>query len=161
MVSPPIMMAAISNHLSNDKELQNQLRAQPELRPAAIEEFIRLYTPYRGFARTATHEVTISGQKIQPTEPITMTYAAANRDPEQFPEPDKFILNRENIATHLGFGRGKHRCAGMPLARMILKIFLNELLDKTVDFEVDGELQYARLPEIGIIGCPLKFQVKT
>jgi cytochrome P450 len=47
-----------------------------------------------------------------------MTYAAANRDPEVFEEPDAFILNRENIKLHLGFGKGRHRCAGMPLARM-------------------------------------------
>jgi cytochrome P450 len=47
-----------------------------------------------------------------------MTYAAANRDPEVFENPNSFILNRENISSHLGFGRGRHRCAGMPLARM-------------------------------------------
>jgi hypothetical protein len=46
------------------------------------------------------------------------TYSAANRDPEQFPEPDKFILNRDNITSHLGFGRGRHRCAGMPLVSL-------------------------------------------
>jgi cytochrome P450 len=144
------------NHLSKDKDLQNELRAYPELQNAAIEEFIRLYTPYRGFARTATHDVTISGQDVPATEPMTMTYAAANRDPDVFPEPDKFIMNRENITSHLGFGKGKHRCAGMPLARLILKIFLRVMLKRTKDFEVNGELEYARLPEIGIIGCPLK-----
>jgi cytochrome P450 len=156
MVAPPIVISAMCNHLSKDKELQNELRDHPELQNAAIEEFIRLYTPYRGFARTATHEVTISGQAVPPTEPMTMTYAAANRDPSVFPEPEKFILNRENITSHLGFGKGRHRCAGMPLARLILKIFLRTFLKRTKDFEVNGELEYARLPEIGIIGCPLK-----
>jgi cytochrome P450 len=47
-----------------------------------------------------------------------MTYAAANRDPEVFPDPHTFVLNRPNVTSHLGFGRGRHRCAGMPLARM-------------------------------------------
>lgn len=107
MVAPPILISAICNHLGKDKDLQNQLRTQPDLQQAAIEEFIRLYTPYRGFARTSIHEVTISGQVIQKEDPITMTYAAGNRDPDVFPEPDKFILNRSNITSHLGFGRGR------------------------------------------------------
>jgi cytochrome P450 len=159
MVAPPILISAICNHLSKDKELQNLLREQPDLQTAAIEEFIRLYTPYRGFARTAIHPVEISGQVIQPDDQMTMTYAAGNRDPAVFPDPDKFILNRPNITSHLGFGRGRHRCAGMPLARLILKIFLRTMLRKTKDWEVAGELQYARLPEIGIIGCPLKLEL--
>src|ERR1700759_828384 len=103
MVAPPILISAMCNHLGKDKDLQNQLRQQPDLQPAAIEEFIRLYTPYRGFARTSIHEVNISGQVIEKDDPITMTYAAGNRDPNVFPEPDKFILNRPNITAHLGF----------------------------------------------------------
>jgi cytochrome P450 len=159
MVAPPILISAMSNHLAKDKALQRRLREQPELQPAAIEEFIRLYTPYRGFARTATHTVEISGQAIEPDDPMTMTYAAGNRDPDVFPEPDKFVLDRPNITAHLGFGRGRHRCAGMPLARLILKIFLRTMLSRTKDWDVAGELQFARLPEIGIIGCPLKMEV--
>jgi len=156
MVAPPIIISAMCKHLSEDKDLQNQLRSNPDLQPAAIEEFVRLYTPYRGFSRTATHDVVISGVTVHPKEPITMTYAAANRDPDAFPEPDKFILNRPNITQHLGFGKGRHRCAGMPLARMMMKVWLRTFLEKTKDFDVVGELQYARLPEIGIIGCPTK-----
>ncbi|KAF2668462.1 putative cytochrome P450 [Microthyrium microscopicum] len=161
MVAPPILISAMTNHLSKDKELQNQLRNNPELQNAAIEEFVRLYTPYRGFARTATHDVEISGQAIPQDEPMTMTYAAGNRDPSVFSEPDKFILNRPNITAHLGFGKGRHRCAGMPLARMILKVFLRTILEKTTDWDVNSNaLHYARLPEIGIIGCPTKFHTK-
>lgn len=156
MVAPPIVMAAICKHLSKDKDLQNSLRHDSSLIPGAIEEFVRLYTPYRGFSRTAVHPVTISGQLIPPEEPITMTYAAANRDPEVFPNPSEFVMNRENITAHLGFGRGKHRCAGMPLARMVMKIFLKVLLKRTSDFEICGELEFARLPELGMISCPLK-----
>jgi hypothetical protein len=61
-------------------------------------------------------------------------------------------------SQHLGLRKltiDSHRCAGMPLARLILKIFLRTILERTTDFEVSGELQFARLPEIGIIGCPL------
>jgi cytochrome P450 len=72
----------------------------------------------RGFARTASCEVELHGRLIRPGEPVTMTYAAANRDPEVFENPNEFIMNRHNITSHLAFGRGPHRCAGMPLARV-------------------------------------------
>lgn len=118
MVAPPLLFGAICNHLSKDKALQAELRGNPSLIPAAVEEFVRLYVPYRGFCRTPSRDIQLHGRTIPAKTPITMTYAAANRDPESFPDPDEFILNRPNITSHLGFGRGRHRCAGMPLARM-------------------------------------------
>jgi cytochrome P450 len=158
MVAPTIVITAITKHLSEDKELQNKLRNDRSLLPAAIEEFIRLHVPYRGFSRTAVKEEEISGTKVPPEEPITVVYSAANRDPEQFPEPDKFILNRPNINTHLGWGKGIHRCAGMALARMMVRVYLETLLDQCADLEVSGEIVYARLPEVGPTSCPFKFQ---
>ncbi|KAH8653868.1 cytochrome P450 [Xylariales sp. PMI_506] len=118
VVAPPILIGSMCKHLAEDKELQQKLREDESLIPAAIEEFLRLYSPYRGFARTASKPVHLHGQIIQPKEPITLCYTSANRDPEIFENPDEFILNRENIAAHMGFGRGRHRCAGMPLARL-------------------------------------------
>jgi cytochrome P450 len=158
MVAPPLIIGAICNHLSNDQELQQQLRSHPELISAATEEFIRLYTPYRGFARTTSKEICLHGRTLQPGQPITMTYAAANRDPTIFPNPEKFILNRPNINNHLGFGRGKHRCAGMPLARLAIQIALEVLLRKTKRFEVNGPLSYAKMPEMGITFCPIMIE---
>lgn len=118
MVAPPLLIGGMCNHLSQDKQLQQQLRDNPSLIPAAVDEFVRLYVPYRGFCRTPMEDVEIHGRLIPAKEPITMTYAAANRDPEVFVDPHKFVLNRPNASAHLGFGRGRHRCAGMPLARM-------------------------------------------
>jgi cytochrome P450 len=157
MLAPSILLGSIAQHLGRDKDLQNELRREPALIPAAVEEFIRLYSPYRGFARTASREVEISGITIQPKEPISMTYAAANRDPSVFSDPEKFILNRSNISAHLGFGRGRHRCIGMPLARLAMQTAVRVLLDSTSDFQVNGPLEYSRMPEIGIISCPLEF----
>ncbi|KAJ5812200.1 hypothetical protein N7474_008501 [Penicillium riverlandense] len=68
MVAPSIVIAAMTKHLSEDKELQNQLRNDRSLIPAAIEEFIRLYVPYRGFARTAIHDVEISATRVPQDE---------------------------------------------------------------------------------------------
>ncbi|KAF2418898.1 putative cytochrome P450 [Tothia fuscella] len=159
MIAPSILMGGICTHLSRDKELQTHLRGHPEDVPAAVEEFVRLYTPYRGFARTASKDVKINGCPIQPKQPITLSYASANRDPDAFTDPEKFVLRRENITSHLGFGRGRHRCIGMPLARLAMQTAVRVLLERTKDFDVNGPLEYARMPELGIISCPLKFEL--
>lgn len=180
-MAPPILIGSICKHLADDKELQRSLRSDSSLIPAATEEFIRLYSPYRGFARTASKEICLHGKTISPREPITLVYTSANRDPTLFANPNEFILNRPNIKAHLGFGRGRHQCAGMPLARLYdgscliiailekkvlisvyyrsIQIMLKVILDNTKDLEEDGPLEYARMPELGIIGCPMKFCV--
>ncbi|MGH3375443.1 MAG: cytochrome P450 [Actinoallomurus sp.] len=161
MVAPPILLGSVCAHLSADQSLQSRLRGAPELLPAAVEEFLRLYTPYRGFARTPSHAVTLHGRTIRPAEPITLVYASANRDPAVFAEPDEFRLGRANIARHLGFGRGRHRCAGGPLARLGITVALDELLRSTRGFQVDGPIEYARMPEIGAVSVPLALRPDT
>jgi cytochrome P450 len=156
LVAPPILIGSIAVHLSKDPSLQQQLRADPALMRDATEEFLRLYTPYRGFARTAKHDVTICGRHIAPNEPIALLYASANRDPEVFPEPDKFLLKRENISQHIAFGRGPHMCAGIPLARQLLRIGVEELLSATEHFEVCGEIRMSGMPEVGPLYVPLR-----
>jgi len=156
LVAPPILLGSIAVHLARDPQLQRQLRDNLTLVPDALEEFLRLYTPYRGFARTARSEVTIGGRKIQPSEAIALVYASANRDESVFPEPNKFILRRPNISQHLAFGRGAHMCAGTALARQQLRIALEELLKKSSHFELCGEIRVSGMPEVGPICVPLR-----
>ncbi|WP_224389472.1 cytochrome P450 [Pseudonocardia sp. ICBG1293] len=156
MVAPPILLGSICVTLSEDPHLQARLRAHPELLPAAVEEFLRLHTPYRGFARTVAHDVELHGRRIVPGEPVTLVYAAANRDPAVFDEPDAFVLDRPTITEHLAFGRGRHRCAGMPLARLALRVALGELLAGTSGLAVDGPTEGARMPELGHVSVPLR-----
>jgi cytochrome P450 len=156
LVAPPIVLGSIAVHLSRHPELQAQLRAQPELLDEAIDEFLRLYTPYRGFARTVRKPVELHGRTIKPGEPIALVYAAANRDPSVFESPDEFKLGRPNIHEHIAFGRGPHRCAGMPLAVVELRIALERLLARTKHFEVCGPLVMSGMPEVGPISVPLR-----
>ncbi len=145
-------------HLSRDQALQDKLRAEPGLMSDAIEEFLRLYTPYRGFARTAAEETVIRGTTICPAEPIALLYASANRDEEIFPQADQFILNRPNIKDHLAFGRGPHNCVGAPLARLELRVAMEELLARTSRFTLNGTIKPTRFPEIGGLEVPLNFE---
>lgn len=158
MVAPPIIIGSIAVHLADDAELQGRLRAEPELIPAALEEFLRLYAPYRGFARTAVRPLTIGGRHIEPRQPITLAYASANRDADVFDDPDSFRLDRDNVLAHLAFGRGRHRCPGAPLARLMLEIALEELLARTESFSATGAREGARMPELGVVSAQLAFR---
>jgi cytochrome P450 len=155
-VAPPILLGSIAVHLSRDQQLQQHLRTRADLIPDAIEEFLRLYTPYRGFARSAKCPVELHGRKIEPGEAIALVYASANRDERVFESPNEFKLGRENIKQHLAFGRGPHVCAGIPLARQQLTIALDELLKQTRSLEVCGEIKMSGMPELGPICVPLR-----
>ena len=158
MVAPMVMIGSISVHLTRHPELQQQLRDDPALVPDALEEFLRLYSPYRGFARTAVRDVTIRGRTIPKGEAISLLYASANRDEEVFPDSDQFVMNRPNIAEHLAFGRGPHNCPGIHLGRMQLRVALEEILAATPGgFTLDGPVTMSRWPEIGALSVPLRF----
>jgi len=158
IIAPTVLIGSIGVHLSRDRELQQRLRAQPTLLPAALEEFLRLYTPYRGFARTANRDVEIRGCPIRAGEPIALNYASANRDEEVFENADEFRLNRPNIGQSLAFGRGPHHCPGAPLARLQLRIALEELLGRTREFEVFGPIIPTRMPEVGVLSVNMRFR---
>jgi cytochrome P450 len=128
IIAPSVMIGSIAVHLSRDRALQSQLRADPSLVPAAVEEFLRLYTPYRGFARTATEDVVRCGRTIPAGEPIALVYASANRDEEVFDDAENFVIDRPNMKDSLAFGRGTHACVGAALARLELQVALEELL---------------------------------
>ncbi len=156
MIAPVIFIGSISVHLSENPDIQNQLRADRSLIPAAIEEYLRLYTPYRGFARTAARDVTVGGRTIHKDEPIAVVFSSANRDEKVFPDSDQFILNRPNIKDHIAFGSGPHRCPGAPLARMMFQIALEELLVRTEHIELAGDIVMTRWPEWGAQSVPLR-----
>ncbi|WP_321393813.1 cytochrome P450 [Emcibacter sp.] len=157
IIAPTVLIGSIAVHLSEHPDLQQKLRDDLSLVPAAIEEFLRLYTPYRGFARTPAKDICLRGRDIKKDEPIALVYAAANRDPEVFERPDEFILNRPNIKDSLAFGRGVHGCLGATLARLELIVALECLLVRTNSFEVNGPVRLTRMPEIGALSVPLTF----
>jgi cytochrome P450 len=157
MVAPSVFTGNMFVHLSRDPALQDQLRAEPALIPAAVEEFLRLYSPYRGMARTAREDVMLSGQLIRKDDPIALVYTSANRDERVFPDGDSFVLNRPNIAQHISFGRGTHSCPGAPLARMMMTITLEEALARSASFRLAGSPEMAMWAEWGTRSVPLDF----
>ncbi|MEN9705311.1 MAG: hypothetical protein RLZZ393_1190 [Pseudomonadota bacterium] len=158
IIAPTVMIGSIAVHLARHPDLQARLRANPSLAEAAIDEFLRLYTPYRGFARTARIDVTVRGRTIPAGEPIALVYASANRDEDVFEDPAMFKLDRPNMKDSVAFGRGPHMCVGAPLARLELRVALEELLAMTPGgFPLDGPIVPTRFPEMGALRVPLRF----
>ncbi|MFO1503335.1 MAG: cytochrome P450 [Steroidobacteraceae bacterium] len=158
IIAPTVMIGSIAVHLARDPKLQQHLREHPELSEAATEEFLRLYTPYRGFARTARTDVTLHGRTIPAGEPIALVYASANRDDEVFEDAGSFRLDRPNMKESVAFGRGPHMCPGAPLARLEMRVALEELLAHTPrGFTLAGDIIPTRFPEYGALRVPLKF----
>ncbi|MXW26356.1 MAG: cytochrome P450 [Dehalococcoidia bacterium] len=126
--------------LLQDRPLWERLVADPTLIDAAIEESLRFDPPVLGLYRSTTRDVDLEGGNIPKDAKVMMHYAAANRDPEAFPSPDEFSLDRERN-RHLSFGLGVHFCLGAPLARLEARVAMRTLLQRCPDLRLldDGE----------------------
>jgi cytochrome P450 len=125
--------------LSRRPELKQQLIDNPGLIASATEEFLRHGTPTQGLARTISRDTEFHGQRLNAGEQVMLMWAAANRDPEVFDDPDQIKLDR-HPNRHMAFGVGQHRCLGSNLARTMFKVMITEILHRLPDFTmVDDE----------------------
>jgi cytochrome P450 len=122
-------------------ELRDQLRENPDLIDAAVEEGLRCYPAFAFMARAATKDTELHGKTIKEGDRLLLWYIASNRDESVFENPDKFDITREGLADkHQAFGgRGKHFCLGANLARLELKLWIQQTLERFPDLELDGE----------------------
>lgn len=119
-------------------DLREILRTDRTLIPQAIEEFVRYISPVAMETRTTMTDVEIGGIPIPPGRKVLVNWLAANRDPAEFDDPHEIDLHRQ-VNRHYGFGAGPHRCLGAHLARIELRILLEEVLDRIPDFTVLDE----------------------
>lgn len=110
-------------------EVKEELIQDPSLMPGAIEEVLRYLPPAWFVLRLTTKEVELSGQRIPAHQPVMAWLASANRDPEQFPDPNRFDIRR-SPNRHIGFGHGIHFCVGAPLARLEAQLALPMMLQQ-------------------------------
>jgi cytochrome P450 len=113
-------------------EIPALLRARPELIGQAVEELLRLDGSFICIGRTARHDAEIDGHRVKAGERVIMFWASANRDEGEFTEPDDFDLDRPRN-RHIAFGAGPHRCVGSNLARMNLRIAVDEIVRRLGD----------------------------
>ncbi|RNL64697.1 cytochrome P450 [Zhongshania marina] len=132
-----------------DAEWFSKLKSDRSLIRPFMEECLRRDGPPQRLFRLVLQDCEISGQEIKAGDWIAFFMAAANHDENVFPEPEKFIIGRKNIAKHITFGRGIHHCLGAPLARVEAEIMLNVILDKCEG--VNGELANSKRQSGGLL----------
>ncbi len=125
--------------LAERPDLQQKLREEPGLVANFIEEVLRLESPFRMMMRSVPGPASLGGVDICAGDTLLMLFGAANRDPAQYDRPDELVLDRDNVRTHLAFGRGIHYCVGARLARLEAQIVLSELLGRTSVIELDPD----------------------
>jgi cytochrome P450 len=127
----------------HEPEIPELLRERPELIGQAVEELLRLDTSFVSVGRTAMKDAELSGHRITKGDRVLIHWASANRDADEFPDPDAFDIDRARN-RHFAFGAGPHRCAGSNLARMNLRIALEELLPRMRDIALapDADIHY-------------------
>jgi cytochrome P450 len=139
-------------------EIPARLRAEPTLIPEAIEELLRIDSPFISITRTAVRDGRIGDQEVRSGDKVVLYWASANRDAAEFSTPDDFCLGRENN-RHFAFGVGPHRCAGSNLARLNLRIGLEEALRRLDDIRLaDGaEIHYHSTTTRSPLTLPITF----
>lgn len=147
----------LAHYLAKSPQLQQRLRENVGLLPAAIDEILRIHAPLIANRRVATRPVEIGGRKIAAGERITLMWASANRDEAVFGDPDAFCPDR-NQAHNLLYGRGIHVCPGAQLARLELRILMEELLKATQEIALIPGLSptIALYPASGFSTLPMQ-----
>jgi cholest-4-en-3-one 26-monooxygenase len=126
--------------LENPDQMET-LQADRSLVPSAVEEALRMFPAFAHFRRTATEDTELLGQEIKEGEKVVMWYVSSNRDESRYEDPDRFDVTRN--PEHQAFGAGgRHFCLGAALARLELKILLEETLARYPAMEIDGEPRY-------------------
>jgi cytochrome P450 len=125
--------------LNENPEQYRKLRENPALIDTMVPEVIRWQTPLAHMRRTALVDTEIGGKTIKKGERVVMWYVSGNRDEAAIERPDEFIIDRARPRTHLSFGFGIHRCVGMRLAELQLRIVWEEILKRFDRIEVVGE----------------------
>lgn len=134
------VIGSMIRELALQPEVRQELIDRPELLSStAVEEFIRWVSPILNMSRTATVDHELHGERIREGDELLLMYAAANRDPRVFKEPDVLDVTREHN-RHVAFGFGTHFCLGSHLARLEIRVMFEELLSRMPDWElVDPE----------------------
>ncbi|HTY95767.1 MAG TPA: cytochrome P450 [Solirubrobacteraceae bacterium] len=130
--------------MENPDQMQ-LLLDNPELVPSAVEESLRMFPAFAHFRRTATHDTELHGQKIRAGEKVVMWYVSSNRDATRYEDPDRFDVRRN--PEHQAFGAGgRHFCLGTALARLELRILMEETLRRYPHIALAGEAVYVESP---------------
>ena len=143
--------------LCQDPELRSQLIADPSLIKKGTDELLRVFTPTLGLARTVSRDTEFHGQPMCQGDRAILMWAAANRDPAMFDDPDTLDLARANAKKQMAFGVGMHRCLGSHYAKMMFQVMITQILERLPDFQLAGD--YERFEDAGEVYAVRKLPI--
>jgi cytochrome P450 len=142
--------------LRNPDQL-DRLRREPSLVPSAVEEFLRYESPVQFVTRLLKEDLGLGGKQLRAGQSALVMLGAANRDPEQFPDPDRLDVGRADN-KHVAFGLGTHFCLGAQLARLEGRIVFETLLRRMPNLRLDGDVHYRKHFNLrGLEALPVAF----
>lgn len=125
-------------YLAGHPDVRQEVASDLSLVPLFIEELLRYESPSKGLARTVMVDHEVRGERLRRGDRVLLFWAAANRDPDEFEMPDDFNLRRKPN-RHYGFGAGAHRCMGIHMARLSMRVLIEEWLTRVPDFDLDWD----------------------
>ncbi len=152
-------MAGILVELARNPDILARLQAEPEKIPAAVEELLRVETVLHIMPRYCTQDTSLGGQQIRAGEQVYPSFGAANLDSSAIEDAATIDIDRKPN-RHMAFGLGVHVCAGAPLARLQLRVFIEELLARVETLELVGTVPREKWPRFGPTQIPLKVTLK-
>ena len=147
-------------HLAQNPEAQALVRGDLKLVGNMVEEVLRLDTPTAGMWRVVKRDCELGGHSFKAGEMVMLRYAAANRDPERFPDPDRFDPARTNARTHLAFGKGIHMCVGNMLSRKEMTVAFTSILERMDNIQLAAGAELKVAPNMllrGLLSAPITF----
>jgi cytochrome P450 len=141
--------------LAQNPDQWEAVRGDPTLAENAIEECVRLESPIRGFTRLTTEDCEIDGVPLAAGSRTLLLYASANRDERRWHDPEAFDVRRDT-RSHLGFGAGRHACAGMHLAKLEIASLLRSMIGRVRRFEADAPVRAINNLLRGLDSLPIR-----
>jgi cytochrome P450 family 144 len=129
------LIGSAAHVLASRPDVQKQVRENPDLLGAFLEEVLRYEPPFRGHYRHVVNDSTLCGVDLPAGSRLVLLWGAANRDPSHFENANEFRLDRTDAKGHISFGKGAHFCVGAALARLEARIVIGELLARTTHIE--------------------------
>jgi cytochrome P450 len=129
------LIGSATSVLTTHPDAQQQVRDQPDLLGAFLEEVLRYEPPFRGHYRHVVKDTELCGVELPAGSRLLLLWGAANSDPSHFDDPEKFRLDRPVRKSHMTFGKGTHFCVGAALARLEATIVLGQILERTSKIE--------------------------
>ena len=136
LVTTTHAIAGAMYELATQPDVRQEILHHPACLATAVEETVRLHAPVVAVGRTARAGVEVSGVEVKIGDRVALNFAAASRDPEVCANPRKFDVHRQEV-VHTAFGAGPHRCIGEHLARLEIRVAIEEFLKKIPNFELE------------------------